>query len=121
MRLDTMLLAGLGLAIGGLVSPSHAVTGDVSAGDAMDHIRLSAVYDADCARRHGKRARVQSIDTRRTIEVQLERYFMDVRQAGRSVVVLTPEAEPVLLGCSRVLADEAEQYWQPVRAMYLAP
>lgn len=86
---------------------------------AASHVILDAVYDADCETRGGKLIVVQSDHPSQDIEVQLERYFMNVRQGGRSVIRLHPGAPPRPLGCSRVLVDRAEQHWKLVKAIYL--
>lgn len=64
----------------------------------------------------GKMIMVQSSNKQHSIEVHLDRFFQNVRQAGRSVVVLKPNAGPSELGCSRVLADGAEQSWKIIKA-----
>lgn len=87
--------------------------------DAMKHVKLDTVFDPDCETRSGELVVVSSTHPDRNIEAQLERYFMDVRQGGRSVVELKPGTEASPLGCNRVLMDGAEQYWKLVKATYL--
>ncbi|MCS3902145.1 hypothetical protein J2T55_000137 [Methylohalomonas lacus] len=86
---------------------------------ASSHVILNAVYDADCEARGGKLVVVHNNHPSQDIEAQLERYFMNVRQGGRSVVRLNAGDAPQPLGCSRVLVDRAEQHWKLVKAVYL--
>lgn len=80
-----------------------------------DYILLKEIVDASCANKNGKMIVVESKEKNHSIEVQLERYFQNVRQPGRSVVVLEPGDKYKKLGCSRVLYDEAEQKWRIVK------
>ena len=80
-----------------------------------DYVLLKEITDSSCANKNGKMIVVESKKKKHSIEVQLERYFQDVRQPGRSVVVLEPDGKYKKLGCSRVLFDEAEQKWKIVK------
>ena len=97
----------------------YPVTPIMAKDSAGSHVILEGVYDADCEIRGGKLIVVHSDHPNQVVEAQLERYFMKVRQGGRTVVRLHPGASPRPLGCSRVLVDRAEQHWQLVEAIYL--
>lgn len=88
----------------------------VQADDLFEKIDIFEEENAQCSTKNGHMILVRSINTSSDIEVQLERYFQNVRQPGRSVVLLHPNDEPHELGCSRVLADSAEQRWKIVKA-----
>ena len=86
--------------------------------DLSKDVEIIARSHPQCSDRFadGKMIMVRSSNTQHSIEVHLDRFFQDVRQAGRSVIVLAPNGEPRELGCSRVLADGAEQSWKIIKA-----
>ncbi|PHS26183.1 MAG: hypothetical protein COA83_03880 [Methylophaga sp.] len=78
-------------------------------------IHLSEMEHEQCSIRAGKMIMVGSSNTKQTLEVQMERYFMDIRQGGRSVVILRPDTGLHEMGCSRVLTDGSKQSWKIVQ------
>ncbi len=86
------------------------------AADLVKDIQIIEQPHPQCSDNNGKMILVRSSNRQHSIEVHLDRFFQNVRQAGRSVIVLKPNAEPSELGCSRVLADGAEQSWKIIKA-----
>lgn len=91
-----------------------------------EFIHLYEIGHEQCSVRDSKMIMVKSSNTEQMLEIQLDRYFMDIRQAGRSVVVLRPGTDAHQMGCSRVLAsrqmgcsevlaDNPRQSWKVVQ------
>ena len=91
-----------------------AVTADLN--DASHFVEFYQVGDEDCEDKGGARVFVKNLHKTQIIDLQLDRYFYDVRQAGRSMFPLKPESSQAL-GCSRVF--DAEQRWELISAMFI--
>lgn len=87
-----------------------------------DSVAQSIVFydkpDKDCEERGGQRTFVKNNHSEQMIDLQLERYFYDVRQAERSMFPLAVGDEQAL-GCNRVF--DAEQRWELVSAAFITP
>jgi hypothetical protein len=88
--------------------------------DAADFIEFAIVPDedtsSDCTQRGGMRVFVINAHPDATIDLQIDRFFSDVRQAGRSMFALASgHRQP--LGCNTVM--DSEQRWELVRAVFI--
>lgn len=86
---------------------------------AVDYVHLIDKLDpetTDCAKSGGKRIYVVNKHKTDTIDVRVDRFFQDVRQAGRSVIVLRAGEEQAL-GCS--IALDAKQFWKIVSSEFV--
>ena len=84
---------------------------------ASDFIEFYEVGDEDCEEKGGLRVFVKNVHKTQIIDLQLDRYFFDVRQAGRSMFPMKPETSQAL-GCSRVF--DAQQRWELVAAEFIS-
>lgn len=93
-------------------------TAQAGNGDAARaYVELPQQEDTACADRGGKRQYIRSMHETRTVKAYVVRYFMDVRQADRSILVLRPNKPPRKLGCTRVF--DAEQRWEVIDAVFV--
>lgn len=94
---------------------SSVVTADSN--DASNFVEFYQVGDEECEEKGGARVFVKNLHKTKIIDLQLDRYFYDVRQAGRSMFPLKPENSQAL-GCSRVF--DAEQRWELIAATFIS-
>ncbi|MDO8825047.1 hypothetical protein [Methylophaga sp.] len=87
------------------------------ANDASNYVEFYQEGDEDCEKKGGFRVFVKNLHKTQIIDLQLDRYFFDVRQAGRSMFPLKPESSQAL-GCSRVF--DAEQRWELIAASFIS-
>lgn len=71
---------------------------------------------SDCTQRGGMRVHVINTHTESTIDLQIDRYFSGVRQAGRSMFPLA-SGQRQQLGCNVVM--ESEQRWELIQARFI--
>lgn len=88
--------------------------------DAAEFVEFAVVPDddtsSDCTQRGGMRVFVVNAHPDATIDLQIDRYFSDVRQAGRSMFALAAgHRQP--LGCNTVM--NSEQRWELVKAAFI--
>src|SRR5690554_3994263 len=86
-------------------------------GDASEFVAFYQEQDKDCEEKGGVRIFVKNTHGSQIIDLQIDRYFYDVRQAGRSMFPLRPAASQAL-GCSRVF--DAEQRWELIAADFIS-
>jgi hypothetical protein len=89
-------------------------------GDAAEFVEFAILPDedtsSDCTQRGGMRVFVINAHPDATIDLQIDRFFSDVRQAGRSMFALASgHRQP--LGCNTVM--DSEQRWELVRAVFI--
>ena len=88
--------------------------------NAAEFIEFATMPDedtsSDCTQRGGMRVFVINAHPDATIDLQIDRFFSDVRQAGRSMFALAAgHRQP--LGCNVVM--DSEQRWELVRAVFI--
>lgn len=95
------------------------LNGSATAGqnDASEFVAFYQQQDKDCEEKGGERVFVKNTHDSQIIDLQIDRYFYDVRQAGRSMFALRPAASQAL-GCSRVF--DAEQRWELIAAEFIS-
>ncbi|MGH8503610.1 MAG: hypothetical protein ACREVE_14275 [Gammaproteobacteria bacterium] len=96
-----------------LTSAVHAHGGE----SVQKFVELYQQNDTACADRGGKRQYIRSTHKSRAVETFVVRYFMNVRQADRSILILKPGKKSQKLGCTRVF--DAEQRWEVIDAVFL--
>ena len=100
------------------ISVSHPLSADSE--HASDYIVFKTIEDedtsSDCTQRGGLRIYVENIHPKKVIDISLDRYFSDVRQAGRSMFALQ-SGHMQALGCNVVM--ESQQHWQLVNATFI--
>ncbi|WP_296592026.1 hypothetical protein [Methylophaga sp.] len=109
--------AGLFFVIGGLFCLVNSSVLIAEANEANHYIEFYEKWDEDCEEKGGARVFVKNTHQTQIIDLQLDRYFYDVRQAGRSMFPLKPDGSQAL-GCSRVF--DAEQRWELVAASFIS-
>jgi len=109
--------AGLFFVIGGLFCLVNSSVLIAEANEANHYIEFYEEWDEDCEEKGGARVFVKNTHQTQIIDLQLDRYFYDVRQAGRSMFPLKPDGSQAL-GCSRVF--DAEQRWELVAASFIS-
>ena len=109
--------AGLFFVIGGLFCLVNSSVLIAEANEANHYIEFYEEWDEDCEEKGGARVFVKNTHQTQIIDLQLDRYFYDVRQAGRSMFPLKPNVSQAL-GCSRVF--DAEQRWELVAASFIS-
>lgn len=109
--------AGLFFVIGGLFCLVNSSVLIAEANEANHYIEFYEEWDEDCDEKGGARVFVKNTHQTHIIDLQLDRYFYDVRQAGRSMFPLKPDGSQAL-GCSRVF--DAEQRWELVAASFIS-
>ena len=109
--------AGLFFVIGGLFCLVNSSVLIAVANEANHYIEFYEEWDEDCEEKGGARVFVKNTHQTQIIDLQLDRYFYDVRQAGRSMFPLKPDGSQAL-GCSRVF--DAEQRWELVAASFIS-
>jgi len=109
--------AGLFFVIGGLFCLVNSSVLIAEANEANHYIEFYEEWDEDCEEKGGARVFVKNTHQTQIIDLQLDRYFYDVRQAGRSMFPLNPD-DSQALGCSRVF--DAEQRWELVAASFIS-
>ena len=65
---------------------------------------------ADCSISDGKLISIQNTDPTKTLQVWVDRWFMDVQTADHTKQILPPKAAPTPLGCSIARAG-GKQHW----------
>ncbi|WP_266276655.1 hypothetical protein [Methylophaga sp. OBS3] len=83
---------------------------------AADLIVFTQESDEDCEEKGGKRIFINNRHQQHIVDLHLDRYFANVRQGGRSMFALAPQASQAL-GCSK--AFDSEQNWQLVNARFI--
>lgn len=116
--LTKLSTASLFVFTGGLFCLANSSVLMAEANEATHYIEFYEEWDEDCEEKGGARVFVKNTHQTHIIDLQLDRYFYDVRQAGRSMFPLKPDTSQAL-GCSRVF--DAEQRWELVAAMYISP
>lgn len=109
--------ASLFVFIGGVFCIANSSVLMAEANEANHYIEFYEEWDEDCEEKGGARVFVKNTHQTHIIDLQLDRYFYDVRQAGRSMFPLKPEGSQAL-GCSRVF--DAEQRWELVAASFIS-
>lgn len=109
--------SGLFFVIGGLFCLVNSSVLIAEANEANHYIEFYEEWDEDCEEKGGARVFVKNTHQTQIIDLQLDRYFYDVRQAGRSMFPLKPDGSQAL-GCSRVF--DAEQRWELVAASFIS-
>lgn len=89
-------------------------------GDAAAFVEFAILPDedtsSDCTQRGGMRVFVINAHPDAIIDLQIDRYFSDVRQAGRSMFALAAgHRQP--LGCNTVM--DSEQRWELMKAEFI--
>lgn len=88
---------------------------------AAQYIKFIAEPDADsnsdCSQRGGLRVFVINEHPAQIIDLQIDRYFSEVRQAGRSMFALH-SGHRLALGCDIVM--DSQQRWELVSAAYIS-
>lgn len=74
-----------------------------------EHLKVVEINDADCVIKNGKLITLQNTNPDKTLEVWVDRWFMDVQTADHTKQVLLSKAEPTALGCSTTLSGP--QHW----------
>tara|TARA_R110000787_G_scaffold47118_2_gene114222 strand:+ start:1245 stop:1631 length:387 start_codon:yes stop_codon:yes gene_type:complete len=115
--LTKLSTAGLLVFIGGLFCIANSSVLMAEANEATHYIEFYEEWDEDCDEKGGARVFVKNTHQKHIIDLQLDRYFYDVRQAGRSMFPLKPNVSQAL-GCSRVF--DAEQRWELVAASFIS-
>lgn len=85
--------------------------------DASEFVAFYQQPDKDCEEKGGERVFVKNTHDSQVIDLQIDRYFYEVRQPGRSMFALQPTASQAL-GCSRVF--DAEQRWELIAAEFIS-
>lgn len=109
--------AGVFVFIAGLFCIGNSSVVLAEANDATNYIEFYEEWDEDCEEKGRARVFVKNVHETLIIDLQVDRYFYNVRQAGRSMFPLKPDASQAL-GCSRVF--DAEQRWELVAADYIS-
>ena len=65
---------------------------------------------ADCSISDGKLISIQNTDPTQTLQIWVDRWFMDVQTADHTKQTLLPKAAPTQLGCSIARAG-SKQHW----------
>lgn len=65
---------------------------------------------ADCSISDGKLISIQNTDPTQTLQIWVDRWFMDVQTADHTKQTLLPKAAPTPLGCSIARAG-GKQHW----------
>lgn len=115
--LTKLSTAGLLVFIGGLFCIANSSVLMAEANEATHYIEFYEEWDEDCDEKGGARVFVKNTHQTHIIDLQLDRYFYDVRQGGRSMFPLKPNVSQAL-GCSRVF--DAEQRWELVAASFIS-
>lgn len=110
-----MMHRAIGLSLATLLCAVAAQAANEQAAQA--HVELLQRHDADCQERGGKRQYIRNTHAARTVQAYVVRFFMNVQQADRSVLVLKPHAKAQKLGCTRVF--DAPQTWEVIGAEFL--
>jgi hypothetical protein len=92
--------------------------GDLQATKApRDYLRLMETFTSNCMLHEGSLLLIENTHPSNAIEVTLERVLGDVRQPGRSVIVLKAKAEPTKLGCNS--QGGIKQHWEIIEAAFV--
>ena len=70
--------------------------------DPKDFVKFTTDFDAKCVNRGGVMIYISNSHPKNTLNVTLERWFMDFRTGDRSRSILSPSSNPEALGCSKV-------------------
>lgn len=97
-----------------LLAPIGQVFAEAPLAD--QHVSFYTQSDEECAKKGGERVFVKNTHADNMIDLHLDRYFFDVRQADRSMFPLQSGASQAL-GCNR--AFDAEQRWELISATFI--
>jgi hypothetical protein len=75
-----------------------------------ESVQFIELDTADCAVSEGKLILIKNLDAQKTLQVWVDRWFMDVQTADHTKQVLLPKSEPMPLGCS-IPRSGGKQYW----------